>query len=443
MKRTMYQQLLTWKKSRNRKPLLLQGARQVGKTFLVNKFGKNEYSNFIYLNFEQNTELHTLFTGNLEPSNIIENISLYLNKKINSADTLIFFDEIQTAPDVLTSLKYFYEHAPEYHIIAAGSLLGVSIGKKTSFPVGKVNFLTLYPMSFTEYLTAFDQELIAEKLNSFQYKNSFPEIIHQKLLKHLKMYLYLGGMPEVLNVYLKENDISLARKIQLDILEAYKRDFSKYADSSQAIKTFELWHSIPYQLAKENKKFKYSDVRKNARSATFEQTIHWLKNTGLINIAYNIKVPKIPLSGYADYSKFKLYMLDSGLLGAMLNLTPEIIIKPNALFSEYNGAFIENFVASELISAGIKNLYYWTSKSDAEVDFVIEQGGNIYPLEVKSGTNRNIKSLRSYAEKFNPKFIIRTSPRNFTIDNDFINIPLYAVCTIKNLIGMTDSAGVL
>ncbi|RKY75450.1 ATPase [candidate division KSB1 bacterium] len=443
MKRAMYQQLLTWKKSRHRKPLLLQGARQVGKTFLINEFGKNEYSNFIYLNFEQNAELHTLFTGNLEPSNIIGNISLYLNQKINSSDTLIFFDEIQTAPDVLTSLKYFYEHAPEYHIIAAGSLLGVSVGKKSSFPVGKVTFLTLYPMSFKEYLTAFDQELIAEKLNAFQYTDSFPEIIHQKLLKHLKMYLYLGGMPEVLNVYLKENDISLARKIQLDILEAYKRDFSKYADSSQAIKTFELWHSIPYQLAKENKKFKYSDVRKNARSATFENTIHWLKNTGLINIAYNIKVPKIPLSGYADYSKFKLYLLDSGLLGAMLNISPEIIIKPNALFSEYNGAFIENFVASELISAGIKNLYYWTSKSDAEVDFVIEQGGNIYPLEVKSGTNRNIKSLRSYAEKFNPKFIIRTSPRNFTIDNDFINIPLYAICIIKNLIGSTDSAGVL
>lgn len=434
MKRTLYKDLLIWKNSNNRKPLLLQGARQAGKTYLVNEFGKNEYTKNIYLNFEQNLDLKTLFTGSLNPQNIINNISLYIGKKITAVDTLIFFDEIQAVPEALTSLKYFYEQSPEFHIIAAGSLLGVSVGKQSSFPVGKVNFMTLYPMTFSEYLVAFGEELIAEKLINIRIVESLPEILHEKLLKHLKTYLYLGGMPEVLQSYLNESDIALVRNIQHDILKAYQRDFSKYTDKSQAIRTSELWHSVPYQLAKENKKFKYSDVRKRARALTFEQTIEWLKKAGLVNIAYNIQSPKIPLAGYADYSKFKIYLLDTGLLGAMLNLSPDIIIKPTELFSEYNGAFVENFVASELVSSGNNELYYWTSKSEAEVDFVIQSGNNVYPVEVKSGTSRNLKSLRSYAEKYKPKLIIRTSPRNFIQDKEFINIPLYAVFIVNKLL---------
>ncbi len=388
-------------------------------------------TNYIYLNFEQNVDLKTLFTGNLDPQNIINNISLYMGKKINSADTLIFFDEIQAVPEALTSLKYFYEQSPEFHIIAAGSLLGVSVGKQSGFPVGKVNFMTLYAMSFVEYLTAFNEELLIKKLIDTQTIESLPEILHEKLLKHLKMYLYLGGMPEVLQSYLNENDIALARNIQNEIIEAYQRDFSKYTDKSQAIKTSELWQSIPHQLAKKNKKFKYSDVRKKARATTFEQTIEWLKKAGLVNLAYNISVPKLPLSGYADYSKFKIYLHDTGLLGAMLNLSSDIIIKPSQLFSEYNGAFIENFVANELISGGNKALFYWTSKHDAEVDFVIQLQNEIYPLEVKSGTSRNLKSLRSYAEKYKPKLIFRTSPRNLIQEKEFINTPLYAVFIIN------------
>ena len=434
MKRSLYKNLLIWKNSNHRKPLLLQGARQVGKTYLINEFGKSEYSNNVYLNFEQNPDLKTLFTGSLDPHTVISNISLYIGKKITDADTLIFFDEIQAVPEALTSLKYFYEQSPEFHIIAAGSLLGVSVGKQSSFPVGKVNFMNLYPMTFIEYLMAFGEELMAEKLINIQTAESLPEILHEKFLKHLKMYLYLGGMPEVLQSYLNENDIALARNIQNDILKAYQRDFSKYADKSQTIKTSELWHSVPYQLAKENKKFKYSDVRKRARALTFEQTIEWLKKAGLINIACNIRSPKIPLAGYADYSKFKIYLLDTGLLGAMLNLSPDIIIKPTELFSEYNGAFIENFVASELVATGNNELFYWTSKSDAEVDFIIQSGNNVYPLEVKSGKSRNLKSLRSYAEKYKPKLIIRTSPRNFIRDKEFINIPLYAAFIVNNLI---------
>ncbi|MBC8415316.1 MAG: ATP-binding protein [Candidatus Cloacimonetes bacterium] len=434
MKRSLYIKLLSWKNDVKRKPLLLQGARQVGKTYVINEFGHNEYSNFIYLNFEQNPELSTLFENELKPEKIITNISLYLGRKITSTDTLIFFDEIQAIPNVLTSLKYFHEEAPEYHIVAAGSLLGVSLGKENSFPVGKVNFMMLYPMSFVEYLNAFGEDLLAENLLNKINPESFPEIIHNKLLLHLKFYLYLGGMPEVLQDYLDNRDINSARKIQTEILEAYKRDFSKYTAKTQAIKNSELWNSIPYQLAKENKKFKYSDVRKKGRTSTYEQTIEWLKNAGLINVVYNIRKPGLPLAGYADYTKFKIYLHDSGLLGAMLNLSSDIIIKPTDLFSEYNGAFMENFVALELVSEGFKNLFYWTSKSDAEVDFILQIGNNIYPLEVKSGLSKNIKSLRSYADKYNPELIFRCSPRNFLQHDNFINIPLYACFLIKKMI---------
>ncbi len=434
MKRSLYYYLLEWKSSLNRKPLLLQGARQVGKTYLINRFGENEYTNYIYLNFEQNPDLKTLFTGNLTPENIINNISLFIGRKIIAKDTLVFFDEIQAVPEAITSLKYFYEQAPEFHIISAGSLLGVSVVKQSSFPVGKVNFMTMYPMSFLEYLNAFGEELLAENLMSIHKPEPLPSLLHEKLLNQLKMYLFLGGMPEVLQSYLAERDITLVRKIQNEILEAYQRDFSKYTDGSQAIKTSEVWQSIPYQLSKENKKFKYSDVRKRARASTFEQTIEWLKKAGLIHLAYNISVPKIPISGYTDYSKFKVYMLDTGLLGAMLKLSSDIIIKPNELFSEYNGAFTENYIAQELLVSGSKELFYWTSKSEAEVDFILQLKDNTYPVEVKSGTSKNIKSLRSYADKYKPKTIIRTSPRNFIKDKDFINVPLYAACSIAHIL---------
>lgn len=426
MKRTLYKNLVDWKNSNKRKPLLLQGARQVGKTWLVKEFGKNEYSDYVYLNFEQNSELQTLFTGEKKPEKIISNISLVIGRRINPDDTLLFFDEIQIAPEVLTSLKYFCEEAPEYHVIAAGSLLGISVGKQSSFPVGKVNFLTLYPMTFIEYLTAVGEDLMAEKLMTMSKPEPLPEILHEKMLGHLKMYLYLGGMPEVLQDYLDHGDIALVRQIQNEILEAYQRDFSKYTDKNQAIKTSELWNSIPRQLAKEKKKFKYTDVRKNARAATFAQTIEWLKKSGLINIVYNTSTPKLPLSGYADYSKFKVYLHDTGLLAAMLNLSSGIIVEPTKIFSEYNGAFIENYVTQQLTAHGYKELFYWTSKSDAEVDFTLQINDEIYPVEIKSGYSRNLKSLRSYANKYHPKYIYRISPRNFIQSGDFINIPLYA-----------------
>ena len=431
MKRILYINLVNWKKSKRRKPLLLQGARQVGKTYLVNEFGNNEYENFIYLNFEQTPDLGTLFKKELSPVKIIENISLYIGRKITSKDTLLFFDEIQASPLALTSLKYFYEQAPDFHIIAAGSLLGVSIGKESPFPVGKVNFMSLYPMSFAEYLIAFNENLIAEKLSNTTEIKPLPQVLHEKLLAHLKTYLFLGGMPEVVKDYLENKDIEAVRQIQNEILEAYKRDFSKYTEKNQAVKISELWNSIPYQLAKENKKFKYSDVRKNSRASTYEQTIEWLSKAGLIHIANNTGTPKLPLSGYTDNSKFKIYMHDTGLLAAMLNISPALILEPTSLFSEYKGAFTENFVATELIAAGYNNLFYWTSKSDAEVDFIIEKNNKIYPVEVKSGLSRNKKSLRSYEDKYKPEKIYRLSPRNFHQSENFINLPLYVVMYLK------------
>ena len=433
MKRSAYNKLLKWKNSNKRKPLVLQGARQVGKTYLVNMFGEAEYENYIYLNFEQDTNLHSLFDSKLNPEIIINNISLYIGKKVVPTNTLLFFDEIQVAPTVLTSLKYFQEQAPQYHIIAAGSLLGISVGKGTSFPVGKVNFLTLYPMSFNEYLLALGEDLLVDMLERIKNPVPFADAIHSKLLDRLKMYLYLGGMPEVIQDYIDNKDIASVRLIQNDIIEAYKRDFSKYTEKGQAIKTSEFWNSIPRQLAKENKKFKYGDVRKNARASMFEQTVEWLRKAGLIHIVNNISTPKLPLSAYADYSKFKIYLHDVGLLAAELNISSELIVSPKDIFTEFNGAFIENFIAQELRYYGYNKLFYWTSKSDAEVDFILERANHIFPVEVKSGLNRNIKSLRSYADKYKPSTIFRVSPRNLTQSGDFINIPLYATNLLLKL----------
>ena len=434
MKRSAYKQLLEWKNGVKRKPLILQGARQVGKTYLVDEFGKNEYSNYINLNFERDKNLQSLFEPSLNPEAIINNISLYIGKKIVPKNTLLFFDEIQVAPVVLTSLKYFQEHAPDFHIIAAGSLLGVSVGKSTSFPVGKVNFLTLNPMSFNEYLVAIGAELLSKKLHQIKILEPLPDVIHNKLLELLKMYLYLGGMPEVIQDYIDNKNIASVRVIQNEILESYKRDFSKYTEKNQAIKTSEFWNSIPAQLAKENKKFKYGDIKKGARANIFEQTIEWLRKAGLINVVYNLTTSKKPLSAYADYSKFKVYLHDVGLLAAELNISSELIVSPTNIFKEFNGAFIENFIAQELLYYGYKQQFYWTSRSDAEVDFVLESAKHIYPVEVKSGTNKNLKSLRSYANKYNPKTIFRVSPRNLVQSEDFINVPLYAINILVNFV---------
>jgi len=432
LKRLIYQKLLEWKSRENRKPLLLQGARQVGKTWILNEFGKNEYEDFAYFNFEEDEGLGQLFEKSLKPSFLMEALSLYRGEKINSRSTLIFFDEIQAAPRVITSLKYFCEQASEYHVVSAGSLLGVSVGKKSGFPVGKVNFMTLYPMNFYEYLNSAESGMLAGYLKNKNDFDAIPEIIHEKLLYHNKLFLYLGGLPEVVSHYIKNADIAEARNIQNEILNSHERDFSKYATSTDAIRISDVWNSIPAQLAGENKKFKYRDVSKKGRASIYELAIEWLRKSGLIYLSHRVKNPKLPLSGYYEKDKFKIFMLDTGLLGAKLGLPSKVIVNGDTLFSEYNGAFIENYVAAELVSAGIDQLCYWTSQSQAEVDFILEVNGKIIPLEVKSGYSRRKKSLRVYAEKYRPPGILRTSPRNFTQDDDFYNVPLYSVSMVRD-----------
>jgi len=421
-------QLTEWKSNTARKPLLLQGARQVGKTYLLKKFAENEYSDCAYFNFEQNPELSELFESSLNPGLLIESLSAYIGRKILPESTLVFFDEIQTVPRAITSLKYFCEQAPDYHIVSAGSLLGVSIGKTTSFPVGKVNFMTLYPMSFFEVLAALKEDGLLKLLSDKNSPEPLPALFHDKLSRLFKYYLYTGGMPEVVQDYITNRDIANVRRIQNDILEAYQRDFSKYSSPTEAIRVSEFLGSIPLQLAKENKKFKYSEVTKGGRASKLETAIEWLRKAGLIYIANNIKTPKLPLAGYIDHSRFKIYMPDSGLLGAMLEVPSQAIVLGDQLFSQYNGAFIENMVASELVALQLTgNLFYWSGKGEAEVDFVISVEGGIFPLEVKSGLSRRTKSLRIYADKYSPEKIFRASPRNFTRDADLINIPLYSI----------------
>ncbi len=432
MKRIIYQELLKWKRSRDRKPLLLQGARQVGKTHVLTLFGKNEYKDFVYLNFEKDKNLKRFFEGDLSPQRLLEDIGFYLGRNINKNTSLLFFDEIQEAPKALTSLKYFYEQRPDLHIVAAGSLLGVSVGKEHSFPVGKVNFLNMYPLNFSEFLEAAGEEQLAFLIREGKLRH-LPSPIHEKLNNFFKKYLFLGGMPEVLVNYFKKRDPASARKVQNELIEAYKRDFSKYTDKNQAIKISEVWNSIPSQLAKESKKFKYNEVKKKARAAHYEQTIEWLKGAGLIYVVPNISTPKLPLSGYADLSKFKIYMFDTGLLGALLKITSAAIVTENRLFEEYNGAFIENYAACELKASGINELFYWTSRSDAEVDFVMQNEEKIIPVEVKSGKNRNTKSIRSYADKYSPEFVVRSSPRNYEHRDDFYNLPLYWISRVLEL----------
>jgi len=433
MERLIYQKLLDWKNHKNRKPLLLQGARQVGKTYILKEFGKMEYNNLAYFNFEQTQELASLFQSTLDTEILIESLSAFIGRKIEPETTLIFFDEIQACPRAITSLKYFCEQVPNYHLAGAGSLLGVSVGKTSSFPVGKVNFMTLFSMSFFEYLKVINEEILLKQLQEKKYFTSIPEIIHEKILRHYKFYLFLGGMPEVIQNYIKNRDIKAVRLIQKEILRSYENDFSKYSSSHEAIRISEIWRSIPLILAKENKKFKYSDVRKGGRASWFESALEWLQKAGLIHISYNLKTPKYPLMGYADQSKFKVYLHDTGLLGALLNVSSNIIVTSDKLFTEYFGAFVENFVASELIKNGIENLFYWTTKWEAEVDFIISKNENILPLEVKSGMSRKTKSLRVYSQKYHPEKIYRTSPRNFTIDDDLINLPLYAISRFPEL----------
>lgn len=430
MERSFYKKLLSWKNSSQRKPLILRGARQVGKTYLLKAFAKKEYADYVYLNFDEEPNLASLFQENLSPERIIKEINIYFKTTITPGSTLIIFDEIQECPQALASLKYFCENLNEYHLAAAGSLLGVKLSK--GFPVGKVNFLDLGPLNFFEFLDAIGETGLRMMLEELPRAHAISEIFHLKLLSFLKYFFVVGGMPEAVETYIRTENLEKVRTVQKDILDAYILDFAKHAPKDEVMKIMAVWESIPNQLAKENKKFIFSAIRKSARGREFESSIQWLKNAGLIIKSNHISTAKLPLDAYSDKQAFKVFMLDIGLLGAMSRLDTRIILEGDRLFQEFKGSFTENYVACELHNNYFDNLFYWTSNGIAEVDFVISTEQNIFPLEVKAGTSKRKKSLLVFDQKFSveehfPVVLSRTSLRNFAFDDKIVNYPLYAI----------------
>ena len=431
MERKIYKELLEWKNDTNRKPLILQGARQVGKTYIVNLFGGNEYANTVYCNFEKDQDLHEFF-NDLTPSTILKKLSIYKRKEIIKGQTLVIFDEIQACPSAITSLKYFNEEAPEYHIIALGSLLGVSINRGNfSFPVGKVQFMTLYPMDFEEYLLARNEKPLIDMIKDC-YKNNKPldNAFHKRALDYYKEYLFVGGLPEVVEEYGKNHNPELVRIIQNSILDSYFNDMGKYNKQTEIPKTRIVFKNISTQLSKENKKFQYSQIKKGARASKYENAIEWLCLSGIASQMFRIEQIKLPLDAYRSINDFKFFMNDVGLCGANLDILYEDIFGDNPLLDNFKGGLVENYVYNQLMENGFIS-YYWTSKSDAEVDFIIRLKEDIIPIEVKSSTNNRSKSLNVYVERYKPAYSIRISQKNFGFDNNIKSVPLYATFCIK------------
>lgn len=431
MKRKIYDNLLAWKGNEFRKPLVLQGARQVGKTFTVNEFGASEYLNVVNCNFEKEEGIGSLFDS-LDPHDIIAKLQAFKKREIFPKHTLLIFDEIQACPRALTSLKYFCEEANDYHIVALGSLLGVSLKERdTSFPVGKVDFLGMYPLDFEEFLLAFDENGLVEEIRKcFLSDAPMPSILHEKSLKLYRQYLLLGGMPEVIDKYSRMHNYELAKIDQLGIIDSYLGDMPKYNKASEVEKTRRLYRSLATQLAKENRKFKYSLVKEGGRASEFAHAAEWLCLAGVAHRLFRLDQIKIPLSSYQDEGDFKFYMSDVGLLAARLNLLPNDILFDNEEMDDFKGGLVENYVYNQLLSNG-KECFYWTSENSAEVDFITRIGEDIIPIEVKSGDNVRSKSLNVYMKRFNPKYSIRISMRNFGFENNIKSVPLYAAFCIK------------
>ena len=436
MKRLLMTQLLNWKESRKRMPLILEGARQVGKTWLLRKFGEECFQDVCYINFEQSDLLEPIFANDLTPQRIIEELSIYRGKKIEPEKTLIIFDEVQEMPRALTSLKYFCEQAPEYAICCAGSLLGIALHEGTSFPVGKTDFLHLYPLSFQEFLMANNEELLVDYILT---GNRQLAAFENKLTDYLKKYFVTGGMPSAVLEWLETRDFTAVTKIQRQLIAAYQKDFSKHAPRNLVEKIRYVWDSIHSQLAKENKKFIYGLVREGARAREYEDAILWLSDAGEIIRTFNVSKPSLPISAYIDPKAFKIYLLDVGLLRTMSGLSPKVILEGSRIFEEFKGALTEQFVCQELqtLPEDIQSRHYWTSSAMAEVDFVISDGLNVYPLECKAGVTMNAKSLKVYKEKYNPKWTLRTSllPYEKNIEARTTNIPLYMLFVLQQEIG--------
>lgn len=432
MKRDKIEELIAWKSSKMRKPLIMRGARQVGKTWLLKEFGRTNYADFIYINFEEAAQLQTLFQEDFDIERIIRVIQIYARKQIVPENTLIIFDEIQSVERGLTSLKYFQENAPQYHIIAAGSLLGMGLHAQLSFPVGKVNFLDLRPLSFFEFLRANDEELLTASLLERDWKSV--AIFHDKLVEYLRIYLYVGGMPEVVDTYLQTKDFTAVRSVQREILNSYEADFSKHAPYEVVPRIQLVWQSIPSQLAKENKKFVYGVIREGGRAKDFELAIQWLVDCSLLLKSYRVSKPEMPLSAYQDLSIFKLFLLDVGLLSAMSGLDAHTLIEGNRIFTEFKGAEAEQYVMQELRVDSAMYIGYWTNeRSTAEVDFVIQHQGTIVPIEVKAELNIRAKSFKSFCEKYAPPTAFRSSLKIFQEETWMTNLPLYAIGLLRGM----------
>lgn len=433
MYRMAMENLLAWKQSRRRKPLIIEGARQVGKTWLMKEFGRQAYGDTVYINFDSNARMAELFASDLDTKRLVLGLELYAGRKIDPENALLIFDEVQEVPRALAALKYFCEDAPQYHIVCAGSLLGIALHRGTSFPVGKVDFLKLYPLSFQEFLMAIGKQQFSELLDQqdFSMITSFRETYADAL----KQYYFVGGMPEAVESFAENQDFNEVRQIQKRILAAYEQDFSKHAPNEVVPRLRMLWNSIPAQLAKENKKFIYGLVREGARAKDYETALLWLSDCGLVHRVSRVNAPGIPLRAYEDMKAFKLFVLDVGLLGCMTGLHQRTLLDGNALFVEFKGALTEQYVCQQLKTlADLELCYYTNDRGSCEVDFVVDTGGRVMPLEVKAETNLRAKSLKTYREKFSPELAIRTSMADYRKEDGLVNLPLYAIGQIGSLL---------
>ena len=432
MYRIAIEKLYKWKNSKRRKPLIIEGARQVGKTWLMKEFGKQAYADTVYINFDSNSRMADLFSADLDTDRLIMGLELYAGRKINPDNTLLIFDEVQEVPRALASLKYFYENAPQYHIVCAGSLLGIALHQGTSFPVGKVDFLKLYPLSFSEFLMATGNERFAELLKNQDYEmiTSFK----QTYIDALKHYYFVGGMPEAVQSFAESKDFNEVRAIQKRILAAYEQDFSKHAPNEIVPKIRMLWNSIPSQLARENKKFIYGLVREGGRAREYETAIMWLSDCGLVHKVSRVNAAGIPLKAYEDLKAFKLFIVDVGLLGCMTGLRQRTLLDGDDLFVEFKGALTEQYVCQQLKTIEDLGVYYYTNdRGSCEIDFVVDTGEQIIPIEVKAETNLRAKSLKTYRERFEPELSVRTSMADYKKEDWLLNLPLYAIEQINKI----------
>lgn len=432
MYRDKMNELKKWKNSPTRKPLIIRGARQVGKTWLMKEFGKQYYKKCAYINFDDNSRMDKLFEDDFDLDKIIQGLKIESNVNIEPENTLIILDEIQETPKALKALKYFYENANQYHIVSAGSLLGVAIHEGTSFPVGKVDFLDLAPLSFFEFLEALGEENLLQLLK----ENDFDMIgvFNSKLKEFLKLYYYVGGMPEAVNSYAQNKDLKEVRKIQKRLLEAYEQDFSKHAPSNIVPRIRQLWNNIPTQLAKENKKFIYGLVREGARAREYEIALSWLIDCGLVYQINRVTTSKVPLSAYQDFNAFKLYLLDVGLLSAMSGIDAKTLLEGNDVFEEFKGSLTEQYVLCQLKECTDLDVFYWSSDTGtSELDFITQIGKDNVPIEVKASENLQAKSLKSFVQKYETKFNVRTSMSDYRNDDWITNIPLYCIANIEKI----------